>query len=139
MQGLAAISAQNGWAMAATGACIVITGLAVLSFIISQLHRILGLFEKPEKAVIPAPVPEEAKTPAVETTVDVAEVLSDLKAAASLHQSVSKELGETFELAQLYKAIIAANLPHPHITVRELRNAGYLAKTEEGTFSWKNI
>jgi hypothetical protein len=140
VQGLAAISAQNGWAMAATGACIVITGLAVLSFIISQLHRILGLFEKTEKPLeTPAPAPEETQIPAVETTVDVTDVLLDLKAAARLHRSVSKELGDSFELAQLYKAIEAANLPHPHITVRELRDAGYLAMTEEGTFSWKNI
>jgi hypothetical protein len=140
VQGLAAISAQNGWAMAVTGACIVITGLAVLSFIISQLHRILGFFEKTEKAdKPPAPALEEPKIPAVETTVHETDVLSDLKAAARLHQSVSKELGETFELAQLYKAIESANLPHPHITVRELRDAGYLAITEEGTFSWKNI
>lgn len=138
MQGLAAISAHNGWAMAATGACIVITGLALLSFIISQLHRILGLFEKTEEAVA-VPAPEEAKTPVVETSVDVTDLLSDLKATARLHKSVSHELGETFELTQLYKAIEAANLPHPHITIRELRDAGYLAMTEEGTFSWKNI
>lgn len=138
MQGLAAISAHNGWAMAVTGACIVIAGLAVLSFIISQLHRILGLFEITEKAVA-SPAPEKAKKIAVESTVAVTDLLSDLKAAARLHKSVCQELGETFELAQLYKAIEAANLPHPHITVRELRDAGYLAMTEEGTFSWKNI
>lgn len=138
MQGLAAISAHNGWAMAAVGACIVISGLALLAFIISQLHRILGLFEKAEKAAVPA-APEEVKAPAAETIVDIKDVLSDLKTAARLHQSVCKELGETFQLAQLYKAIEAANLPHPHITVRELRDAGYLAMTEEGTFSWKNI
>ena len=138
MQGLAAISAHNGWAMAAVGACIVIAGLALLAFIISQLHRILGLFEKTEKAVVPA-APEEVKTPAVEATVDTTDLLSDLKAAARMHQSVSIELGETFQLAQLYKAIEAANLPHPHITVRELRDAGYLVMTAEGTFSWKNI
>ncbi|MEJ2331750.1 MAG: OadG family protein [Desulfobulbaceae bacterium] len=46
MIGLQAISANNGWSMAFVGALIVMCGLASLSFIISQLHKIIGLFEK---------------------------------------------------------------------------------------------
>ena len=46
MYGLDAISAANGWAMAIAGALIVMTGLTVLSFVISQLHKVAGLLEK---------------------------------------------------------------------------------------------
>ena len=49
MFGLKAVSAHNGWAMAAAGAIIVMCGLSVLAFIISQLHKIVGLFEEKKK------------------------------------------------------------------------------------------
>ena len=45
MYGLEAIQAHNGWAMAVTGAIIVMIGLSILSFIISQLHRIIDLVD----------------------------------------------------------------------------------------------
>ncbi|MBW1726140.1 MAG: OadG family protein [Deltaproteobacteria bacterium] len=39
MYGLQAIAAYNGWAMALAGALIVFSGLVILSFVISQLHK----------------------------------------------------------------------------------------------------
>ena len=45
LYGLEAISAHNGWAMAVVGATIVFTGLVILSFAISQIHRILSFRE----------------------------------------------------------------------------------------------
>jgi Na+-transporting methylmalonyl-CoA/oxaloacetate decarboxylase gamma subunit len=138
VQGLAAITAQNGWVMAATGACIVIVGLSVLSFIISQLHRIISFFEKSEKPV-PKPAPEEKKSPAEDTDRGEFDVFSDLQATARQLASITEPFGDTFKLAKLYKAMASANLPHPHITVRELKASGYLAPADEGTFSWKNV
>jgi hypothetical protein len=138
VQGLAAISAQNGWAMAATGACIVIVGLSVLSFIISQLHRIISFFEKSEKSV-PAPAPEEKKPPAKDPGFGEFDDFSDLQATARQLVPITEPLGETFKLAELHQAMASANIPHPHITVRELKGAGYLAPADEGTFSWKNV
>lgn len=46
MFGLKAISAHNGWAMAVVGAAIVFSGLAVLAFVISQIHKLLGFWDK---------------------------------------------------------------------------------------------
>lgn len=136
VQGFDAITAQNGWAMAATGACIVITGLSVLSFIISQLHRILGLFDKKETAPSEAVKETKAQAPAVASDTDP---LLDLEATAKLYRSLTAQLGESFGLAQLYQALEVSKDPHPHITVRELKASGYLATAEEGQFSWKNI
>ncbi len=45
MHGLEAIAQCNGWNIAMTGIIIVFSGLAILSFAISQLHKILGLWE----------------------------------------------------------------------------------------------
>ena len=136
VQGLDAITAHNGWAMAATGACIVITGLSVLSFIISQLHRILGLLEKDDDAPLVASEESTATAPVVEA--DSIDPLSDLAATATKYRALTAQLGETFGLAQLYQALEAAKDPHPHITVRELKTTGYLVAAEEGSFSWSD-
>jgi Na+-transporting methylmalonyl-CoA/oxaloacetate decarboxylase gamma subunit len=40
------ITANNGWAMAVVGASIVFLGLVILSFVISQVHKILNLWEQ---------------------------------------------------------------------------------------------
>ena len=49
MYGLAAISQANGWAMAGAGAGIVLSGLAVLSILISLFPRLIHLFDEKEK------------------------------------------------------------------------------------------
>lgn len=48
MIGIENITNNNGWAMAAVGASIVFLGLVVLSFVISQIHKILKLWEELE-------------------------------------------------------------------------------------------
>ncbi len=137
MHGLAAISAHNGWAMALAGACIVITGLAVLAFIISQLHKIVNLLEKRTgKAELPTP---EKAVEKAESVSGQENILDDLATAAKLYMPLTAGLGETFELSKLYQIFEKENLPHPHITIRALRDAGYLAPAGEGSFFWKNV
>lgn len=136
MQGLAAISAQNGWAMALTGACIVMAGLSVLAFFISQLHKIVGIIEKKSgKTNKPIPEKEISKSESVSSQENI---LADLAAAAKIYKPLTAGLGDTFELSKLYQVFEKENLPHPHITIRSLREAGYLAPAGEGSFSWKN-
>lgn len=134
MHGLAAISAQNGWAMALAGACIVMTGLAVLAFIISQLHKIAGMIEK--RTEKPTPEKTVSKTESVNGENNI---LDDLAAAAKICKALTAGFGDTFELTKLYQIFEKENLPHPHLTIRALRDAGYLAPAGEGSFSWKNI
>ena len=45
MFGIDNITNNNGWAMAVVGATTVFLGLVVLSFVISQIHKILELWE----------------------------------------------------------------------------------------------
>ena len=47
--GLEAINASNGWAISVVGITIVFTGLVTLSLAISQLHKVLDLWENPDK------------------------------------------------------------------------------------------
>lgn len=137
MLGIDAITANNGWAMAFTGACIVMTGLALLAFVISQLHKIIALTEgKGKKHSIPDPEPAP---PAVDLSAADIDILNDLPAAARIYSPLTRDLGEEFPLTALYKIFQKENLPHPHITIMALRDAGYLEPVGEGNFSWKNL
>ena len=126
MIGLQAISAHNGWAMAITGAIIVMCGLSALAFIISQLHKVIGLFEKKKAAAL-----HPAQSPA-----DI-DILNDLAGAARLYQPMTVDLGEKFHLSQLYRLFEKEQLPHPHLTIRALRAAGYIQSLGDELFSWK--
>ena len=121
------IAANNGWAMALAGALIVMTGLTVLSFIISQLHVVVEVLEKkepaPQKEAGPARVP--AKFP------------DSLDEVAALYEPLVKQLPESFGLEALYALTQENNFPHPHLTIRSLRAVGILTSRGEGQFSWK--
>ncbi|MBW2483349.1 MAG: OadG family protein, partial [Deltaproteobacteria bacterium] len=49
MFGIDYITNNNGWAMAVVGATTVFVGLAVLSFVISQVHKLLDAWENRTK------------------------------------------------------------------------------------------
>lgn len=141
MLGIDAITANNGWAMALTGACIVMTGLSILAFVISQLHKIVALTERNEKnqtLSTPEPAPQEVRPVAAELAAEI-DILDDLPAAARIYSSLTTDLGEVFSLATLHRIAQEENLPHPHITIMALRGADYLAPVGEGNFKWKNI
>ena len=133
-----AITAQNGWAMAFTGACIVMVGLALLAFVISKLHKIIALIEGKEEK--PATLlQDQPSVPAVNLTAAEIDILDDLPAAARIFSPLTQDLGEKFPLAALYRIFHKENLPHPHITIMALRGAGFLVPVGDGNFSWKNV
>ena len=49
MLGLEAINANNGWAISALGVSIVFSGLILLSFSVSQIHKLLNLWDNRSK------------------------------------------------------------------------------------------
>ncbi len=126
MIGLEAIAANNGWAMAITGITIVMSGLAILAFIISQLHKIIGFFEKKKAAAsISAQLPADI------------DILNNPAAAAATYQQLTADLGESFQLAKLYEISERESLPHPHLTISALRDGGYLVPLGDGLFNWR--
>ena len=133
MYGLAAIQQANGWAMAVAGACIVLCGLAVLSFLISMLPRLTGLFEaKPPDAATavknkPAPMIVPDRIP------------DDPEAAATLYIALTEDLGELFSLVDLHAKSKELGLPHPHLSINRFRDAGFLMPVGDGLFSWKPL
>jgi len=136
LQGFEAINAVNGWAIAVLGATIVFSGLVVLSLAISQLKKIVDFVEKrqqrgqkkdglkddaiitPEDFVLPAIFPE------------------DIHETALLYKPLFEKLGETFNLPELYKLSQEKKYPHPHLTIKQLRQAQILLPAGDGSFKW---
>jgi hypothetical protein len=136
LYGLDAISANNGWAQALAGGCIVLAGLAVLSFIISIFPKIISWFE-PSPAV---GVSEDEPKTAPQLKVDAAmsqSLLTDVNTAALIYQSLAHPLGEKFSLKELYQLFNQNQVPHPHLIIRGFREEGILVPIGDGIFSWK--
>lgn len=126
------ISANNGWVMALTGALIVMLGLAALALIISQLHKVLAFFESKKQP--------QGQSPAQYRSADVdiaLDWLGDPAAAARLCQVFTTHLGADFKLTVLYKELERMDCPHPHLTIRSLRENGWLVPSGEGLFGWQ--
>ncbi|MBU8849168.1 MAG: OadG family protein [Desulfobacterales bacterium] len=130
MYGLEAISAHNGWAMAIIGPLIVMSGLTILSIIISQLHKLVAIFDKKV---------EQTTEPLVEIKdeISVPKILpNDILETAKIYQMLIEKLEQPFELSDLYQIAEQNSFPHPILTVSRLRDAGILIREGEGLFIW---
>ena len=145
MYGLEAINANNGWAMAITGPLIVMSGLTILSIIISQLHKLVAIFDKKE---IPATEPavkdkktEQATEPVVKSKDQISVPKTfpdDISEVAKIYEKLIDKLEQPFELKDLYQIAKQNNFPHPILTVNRLRDAGILINEGEGLFVWND-
>lgn len=134
MYGLAAIQQANGWAMAGAGACIVLTGLTVLSFLVSMIPRLTGLFEEKSRA----PTEKMAQT-ATPKMIIPDRLPDDVNAASTIYIPLTEDLGETFSLIELHRKTKEVGLPHPHLSINRFRDAGILVSVGDGRFSWQPI
>ena len=118
--------------MAAVGAGIVFIGLCILTFVISQIHKILEFWEKRQQA-------PEIRLEPIQKPKEPTPELCPLDAAklAKVYKPLVEQLGETFDLSQLFEITKDNNLPHPHLSITCLRDADILVPQGDGTFSWK--
>ena len=131
LNGFEAISYYNGWAQAITGALIVMSGLSILSFLISQLHKIIYFMENFRK-----------KRKTVHKSKVIGNVVpdflnADINQLGELSRPYVEELEEFFQLRDLYDVFMQNNLPHPHLTIRSLRESGRIIPLGDGLFCWK--
>ena len=134
MYGLENINANNGWAIAVLGAGIVFSGLAVLSLVISQIPRILQLFEHRGKPEVKAEA--ELKSREKKKPVETIKRLPEPKELVSIYRPLVEGLEEPFQLALLYESAARMDLPHTHISISRLREAGVLSAQGDGAFIW---
>jgi hypothetical protein len=128
------IAMNNGWSQAFVGATIVMTGLVILALAISQIHKLVNFWENRGKKSEAA---EGRATAADDKRVSVPKQCpADITETAALYQPLVDRLSATFELKDLYRQAVEFDLPHPHITIRCLREAGILQSQGEGMFRW---
>ena len=140
MYGFENISANNGWAMAAVGATIVFIGLVVLSFVISQIHKILEFWEKrgtTQEAPKEAPVPSAA--PKIQAADYKSRQLPSVTDLISIYRPLVEQLAEPFQLVQLFEKTKEMNLPHAHLSIKSLQEADILVAQGDGTFTWNKL
>ncbi len=116
--------------MVIIGPLIVMSGLTILSLIISQLHKVVALFDKKDK---------QTTEPAVKgrDEISVPKVLPiDISETAEIYQQLIDKLEQPFELSDLYRVAGENNFPHPVLTISRFREAGILEQAGEGVFIW---
>lgn len=123
--------------MAFVGATIVFLGLVVLSLVISQIHKILNLWEKRDELFARSkdkPRPGEAQT--VAGPVYKQRRLPTVEELVSIYRPLVEQLKEPFDLVQLYEISNKMDLPHPNLSINRLREAQILIAQDDGTFTW---
>jgi len=138
--GIENITNNNGWAMAAVGAGIVFMGLVVLTFVISQIHRILKLWEEREKYLDrfkrQSPAVEEEK---FDVPIHKERRLPTVNELANTYRPLVEKLQGPFEISQLFEIANKIDLPHPHLSIQRLQEADILVAQGDGTFTWNNL
>jgi len=137
MFGIDNITNNNGWAMAAVGATTVFLGLVALSFVISQIHKILEFWENRGKTR------HRDQTQALKkgSPKDKAPAHRELRlpTAAELcriYRPLVEQMKEPFQLVQLFEKTKEMDLPHPHLSIKCLQEADILVAKGDGTFIW---
>lgn len=137
MYGFENITANNGWAMAVVGASTVFFGLVVLSFVISQIHKILKLWEKRDEYLYRGKKQGQTEDfKKIEAPVSKQRRLPSVKELASIYRPLVEQMKEPFELLQLFEISDKMDLPHPHLSIKSLQEAGILVAQGDGTFTW---
>ncbi len=123
--------------MAFVGATIVFLGLVVLSFVISQIHKILELLEKRGETKVPTKAePARPEIPKIKSPVYKIPQLPTVNDLISIYRPLVEQLNEPFELPQLFEISNKMNLAHPHLSIKQLWDADVLIAQGDGTFTW---
>lgn len=131
MYGLEAINANNGWAISVVGVTIVFCGLVMLSLIISQLHKILDLWENPKKLNLfkNDKIPEKA-------IVGVMVFTDAQKESARQFKLLVRILEDDFSLPRLLNLAVVSGLENPYSSLSHLVKSQIIIPNNEGYYNW---
>ncbi len=139
MYGIEAINANNGWAISVVGITIVFSGLVMLSLVISQLHKVLALWEDPSKikALFAAtkkegPVPEDSlpKIP------DPDHLTDSQQETAKQFALLARTMDDHFSLPRLLHLAQISGLHSPCSNLNTLLKAKIIIPDGSGFFVW---
>ncbi len=137
MFGFENIANNNGWAIAAVGASIVFLGLVALSLVISQIHRLLNLWEDREKVFSRFKQQPTAVKSQISVELDYGDQrLPSVQQLIEAYQPLIEKLQEPFKLSQVFEIANKNDMPHPHLSIQRLQEADVLVAKGDGTFTW---
>lgn len=138
MLGLEAISNNNGWEYALLGISIVFCGLVILSFVISQLHKLLGVWENRASLFEAMKAHVKAATSTKKAETGPVRLTGSLVEASVQYRMLVDRIGEPFALPKLLTLAEKSGLFRPHATINELLQAGIIVPDETGYYTWKS-
>lgn len=131
MTGFEAIAAHNGWSIAVVGVSIVFSGLIMLSIIISQLYKVIDLWERRAEFF-------ERRKGGAADRIDLPEIVvtPDMKETVRQYKLLAERLGEPFSLPKLLDLAVRCGLVNPHSTVNRLLQQKVIVPDEDGYYRW---
>ena len=135
MYGLDAISAHNGWQLAALGTSIVFAGLIILFLAISQIHKILEFWDKRDTYYqsIKKLVHRKHRS---EATFSDPVLPKNVKGSVRQFKLLIEQIGEPFPLPKLLDFSEKCGFPHSHSSVNDLLKAKLIIPDGKGYFLW---
>nr|WP_321404722.1 OadG family protein [uncultured Desulfobacter sp.] len=135
LYGFEAITAHNGWAISMVGITIVFIGLVTLSALISQLHKLVALYDDPAKIKRIFAVKSESASKA--TPQKTVMVLTDRQKEVCRHYNLlAQNMGDVIALPKLLRMAELSGLNDPHANISLLIKSGILCADEQGYFTW---
>jgi len=134
MQGLEAIIYHNGFNMAAVGITIVFTALVSLSLIISQLHKLLIIWDnrKTYAAKLRGAFTEQKQAKQPLAAAD----FRDVRESARQFKVLIQAIGEPFSLPELIRIAESFGIRHPCSKVSLLITRDLIISDHKGFFLW---
>ena len=116
--------------MAGAGAGIVLSGLTVLSILITLFPRLIHLFDEKEKKQQETIVEQDSKP-------EIKAFVFDLAGESASYSLLTEDLGEEFTLIDLHLKAKEAGKADPHLSITRFREAGLLVQVGDEHFSWQ--
>ncbi len=137
MYGFNAINANNGWEMAFLGICIVFTGLVLLSFAISQLHKILDFWENKSSYIqLLKDRFNKEKIVKEETAPDII-TDSTIESARQFNILIKNMDEKFFSLPKLIRTAKSMGLMRPHFYLNQMLKIKLIIPEGNGFYYWE--
>ncbi len=134
MFGLEAIIAHDGLGISVIGISIVFVSLVLLSFAVSQIHKLIELWDKKNTSYqrVKKSQQKDQKTPSVSDPA----IPQDVQKASRQFKLLIEWMGEPFPLPKLLDLSGKCGLSHPHSTINELLKCELIIPAENGYYVW---
>ena len=134
MFGLEAIIAHDGLGISVIGISIVFVSLILLSFAVSQIHKLIELWDKKKISYqrVKKSQQKDQKTPSVSDLT----VPQDVQRASRQFKLLIEWIGEPFPLPKLLDLSEKCGLSRPHSTINEFIKCELIIPDENGYYIW---